>query len=349
MSPNLKKIMMIVALSFSGFHASIVEAQVAKEPSGAHPAIHTFSSLNWDEIRPSAMQTESLLADMPQGRAVVSAKTNDLWIVGKAYLWRWALLDGSVSRVALPSEKVASIQLVYASEQFVYGVDGNGAWMFDLSTKNWSRLDGRFDAKRTTNNVLPFTPGDEHSLFFMTDSGIFVLLFKSKQLVAASGDKLMANPQKAVTLVTMSGGVNKSLIAIHNQEIFRLATSGSKIRKELIYTAKSPVLGVVKTGGWYAAWTRQAIMIFDQKLERKQVIPVLGTRTMTSFAGTATRHAVGFSDGTIELMDLSSQKKWSTSKAEFPNQFLDFSDDGSLLILSLQSGMPRVFAMTNVK
>lgn len=339
---------MIVALSWSAFHNVIVEAQLTKEPAAATPTKQSFSTLNWDEIRPSAMQTESLLADEPQGRAVVNAKTNDLWIVGKSHLWRWGLLDGSVSRVALPSEKIATLQLLYASNQFVYGVDGQGAWLFDLATKNWKRLDGRFDATCKITSVLPFKPGDEHSLFFMTDCGVFVLLFKSKQLVATGGDKLMANPQKAVTLVSLTEGDNQSLLAIHNQEIFRLSTKGTKIRKDLIYTAKSPVLGVVKTGDWFAAWSRQAIMIFDQKMVRQQVIPVLGTRIITSFAGTATRHAVGFSDGTIELMDLPSQKKWVTLKADFSNQFLDFSDDGSLLILSLVSGMPRVFAMTNV-
>jgi hypothetical protein len=340
--------MMIVALFWSAFHTSVGEAQLTKEPNAANATSHSFLTLNWDEIRPSAMQTEALLADMPQGRAVVNAKTNDLWIVGKSHLWRWGLRDGSVSRVVLPPERVVSLQLLYASDQFVYGVDGQGAWMFDLTTKNWRRLDGRFDATCKTNSVLPFKPADEHSLFFVTDCGIFVLLLKSKQLVAAGGDKLMANPQKAVTLVSIADGDDKSLLALYNQEIFRLSTKGTKIRKELIYTAKSPVLGVVRTGDWFAAWSRQAIMIFDQKMVRQQVIPVLGTRSITSFAGTATRHAVGFSDGTIELMDLPSKKKWVTSKADFPNQFLDFSDDGSLLILSLESGMPRVFAMSHV-
>ncbi len=343
------KIFFMLSIAFCLYQADASATESAKEVVSVTPANSSFATLNWDEIRPSAMQIESLLADRPRGRAVVNSTTNDLWIVGEQHLWRWSLRDGSMSRLALPSGKNEALHLVYASNNYVYGIDGNGAWAFELPSKTWIRFDGRFDAKCRPKSVVPFKPGDDHNLFFMTDCGVFVLYFESKQLVAAGGSKLTSNPQDVLTLASSSiDGIN-SLMAIQSHEILRLSTNGSKIQKVLTYTAKSPLLGIVKAGAWYIAWARQAIIMFDKAMVRQQVIPVLGTRLITSFAATATMHAVGLADGSIELMDLNSQKKWSTAKNEFASQYLDFTDDGSLLILSLEAGVPRVFSMASVK
>ncbi len=350
MRHQAKKMMFVMLVLAGGLvHVGIVKAESASEIVASTTKNSAFSSLKWDEIRPSAMQNESLLSDHPRGRAVVNSNTNDLWIVGERHLWKWSLRDGAMSRVVLPSETVNSLQLVYASNKLIYGIDSSGAWAFELATKTWSRFDGRFDIKCSPKKVSPFRPSDEHSLFLMTDCGIFILFFDSKQLIAAGGDKLELNPRFPMTMASRVGDGSSSLLAIHNQEILQLSIKGSKIHKELIYTAKSPLLGIVKSGEWYVAWARQAIIMFDKKMVRQQVVPVIGTRIITSFAGTATKHAVGFSDGSIELMDLPSKKKWSASKNEYLTQYLDFTTDESLLILSAETSMPRVFSMTNIK
>jgi hypothetical protein len=339
------RILLLSAILLSSFISLASLAASGQTLMEGGPA---FEALNWDEIRPSAIQTESLMADEPKGRAIVNSKTNDLWIAGKLHLWKWSLSDGGVSRVLLPKERVKALHLLYASDQFIYGMDATGAWAFDLSKKTWGRLDGRFKAPCSPRLALPFKQGGGRSLYFLTECGIYVLFFDSKQLVAAVEGSVVPEPLTPVSL-TAAGPAGSILLAVDRREIIRLSADGSKLRKELVYTAKSPLIGIVKSENSYIAWTRQAIIIFDEKMVRQQVVPVLGTGMIRSFGATATRHAVGFSDGRIEVMDLLSHKKWATTKNEYSSQYIDFTGDESLVILSSDTELPRVFSVTNIR
>jgi hypothetical protein len=90
-------------------------------------------------------------------------------------------------------------------------------------------------------------------------------------------------------------------------------------------------------------------LVFDRRLKRQQVVPVLGTRKIQSFTAGKTHHVIGFSDGTIEMMDLNRQKKWATSGGEFAPQSVDLIANDALLVISTVNALPRVFSVTNLR
>ena len=306
-----------------------------------------FERLNWVETKPSALQLEAMASDEPSGKAVVSADSSDLWIAGKSFIWKWDLKSGLVSRLTLPAGASRLFRVIHVSDSFVSGIDGRFAWQFDLRTQAWRKLDGSFDPGCSAARVMSLSRRGDADILFMTECGAYLLLQGSGQLVVLNGGSFKPRLNGSVSIARLPGG-DDFLLANH-REIYRVRISGTLLRADLIYTAKSRISGVSASGGYFFAWTAQAIIVFDQALSRQQVVPVLGHRKIQGFGASESRHVVGFSDGSIEMMGLNPQRKWAIFQSGVTPQYIEFAGHDNFVVFSSDDGMPSVFNVTNVK
>lgn len=320
---------------------------VVRAESG-HNAV--FETLNWNELRPSAIQSESLLEDEPGGRPVIDQTTDDLWMVGNHFVWKWNLRDGSLSRLATPVGVRRPFKLVHVSTKGLIALDGLSAWVLDLSKKTWRKLDGRMEAGCVPARVIPLRSSSTvqvQRVYIATDCGVYLVLADSGQLIRVTDGSTSGDFKEVTDAVAF--GQEGSILAVSDRELILFRGQGSKARREVVYTAKSRLLGVTTAGEHILAWTSHALLVFDRRLKRQQVAPVLGTRKIQSFAAGKDHHVIGFSDGTIEMIDLDRQRKWATGGGEYSAQSIDFIADDGLVVLSTVNALPRVFSVTNLR
>ena len=320
-------------------------------PARAESAYSTvFETLNWNELRPSAIQSESLLDDEPGGRPVIDQATDDLWMVGNHFVWKWNLRDGSLSRLATPVGARRPFKLVHVSTKTLIALDGLSTWALDLSKKTWQKLDGRMEAGCVPARVIPLRSSSTvqaQRVYMATDCGVYSVLADSGQLIRVTDGSTSEDFKEVTDAVAF--GHEGSILAVSDRELILFRGQGSKARREVVYTAKSRLLGVTTASAHILAWTSHALLVFDRRLKRQQVVPVLGTRKIQSFTAGKTHQVIGFSDGTIEMMDLDRQRKWATGGGEYSSQSIDFTADDGLVVLSTVNALPRVFSVTNLR
>jgi hypothetical protein len=305
-------------------------------------ASSVFERLNWTEIRPAAIQTESILADEPMGRPVIDVDAKDLWVNGKRFLWRWSLTDGAVTRWDQPPARNEPFQLIYAGRSLLIGVDKKSAWILKGEKKaTWKKLDGSFPPACIPMGASLLPYDNSHRIYFLNNCGIFLVLLDPGQLLKTVGSTLEVEGGQPKLFAQLPG--DNSVLTTKDQSLLLLTMDGPRLRESEVYRAKSKLKGVTKSGSFLLTWTSQAIIVFDEKLKRKQVVPVLGNRKIKSFGASATSHVLGFTDGAVEVMDLTSGRKFASERGEYTPNFIDVFSDESLVVLSFETGLPRVF------
>lgn len=308
-------------------------------------APQVFDRLDWTEIRPAAIQAEAILADEPSGRPVVDTATKEIWVTGKRFLWRWNLVDGALIRMEQPPAKSELFNLIYVNSGVLIGVDKKSAWLLRGEKPNWRKLDGSFPPACIPLGASPLPYDNSHRVYFVNNCGIFLILMDPGQLVKTTGAVLEV--QSAEPKLFASIGSDGNVLTSKDHALIQLSLDGPRIREAEVYRAKSKLKGVARSGKYFIAWSSQALIVFDDKLKRRQVIPVLGSRKIKAFGASAERHILGFADGAIEVMDVSTKRKAASSKGEYSTNFIDVFPGGELFVLSSDSGIPRVFKLAH--
>lgn len=315
----------------------------SSQPLYSQTSSGVFESLNWTEIRPAAIQTETVMADEPAGRPIINPELKEVWITGRQYLWQWNLDDGAMSRWDQPAGKFESFKLIHATKNILIGIDSRAAWMLNLKQKTWLKLDGSFPPNCLPTSAYPLPSDESHRIYFANKCGIFLILTDPGQLVATSGSEWKLSPDNPQTF-SEGPGSNRILTA-RDKSLLQVTLDGPRLSDRIVYNAKSRIKGTARSGDQILAWTAQAMIVFDEKLRRRQVIPVLGTRKIQALGASATTHIVAFTDGTLEVMNIPSHRKWASSRSDYLAQFIDILANDSLVVLSSESGMPRVFSL----
>jgi hypothetical protein len=303
-----------------------------------------FKPLQWNELRPATLSFDLIQQDKVSGSHFMDTDGRGLLFSGDRFIWRWNIVDGTVSRVALPDRRQGKMFIVAAEKNFIAAIDQSGAWMFDRKLKNWKRLDGSFDAtcKPISASIIPLSePG---KIYFATDCGLFLITTSAGQLVVIGGDELNLSQAGLASLTVID---QNSMAVADGLDIVKVTIDGVRASKKSMYTAKSKVLGVTRSDDHFVAWTSQAIVFFDKQWKRLQVVPVLGRKKIVSFAAGAKQHFVLFVDGAMEVMDIESRQKWSGQN--YLGTSLAASGDGQYLILDSAEHVARVFSLTNFK
>ncbi len=303
-----------------------------------------FEKLDWTEIRPAAIHAESILADEPMGRPVVDVSTNEIWITGKSFLWRWSLTDGSLVRLEQPVARTESFNLIHVKSGVLIGVDKKSAWILKGEKQTWRKLDGSFPAACIPLGASPLPYDNSHRVYFMNNCGIFLVLVDPGQLLKSTGSDLEVQGGQSKLFAGLEH--DGAVLTTKDHQLLKLLMDGPRVRQSEVYRAKSKLKGVVRSGKYFIAWSSQALIFFDEKLRRKQVIPVLGSRKIDSFGASADRHVLAFADGAIEVMDITTRRKQASGKGEYSPNFIDVFPDGELIVLSSEAGIPRVFKLS---
>jgi hypothetical protein len=304
-----------------------------------------FNRLAWNEIKPSSLANDAMAADMIKGTSLVDHDRGAILMSGKTHVWRWNLLDGAVSRAVSPPDLVGGLTLVAVTKAYIAGIDERGGWIFFRKSKMWKRVDGSFGTACQPKRVSAVPQVDPLQVYILTDCGLYLLLAESLQLVALKHDFFAdGSGAESAQMTAMSDG---GAFLYNGNQLFKLTFDGPRVHNQLIYRAKSRIRGVIGTGAHYVAWTSQALIFFDKSLVRVQVVPVLGRRKIQSFSADDNNHLVLFTDGAVELMQLSSKLKWAASGYHAVSAVM--VPGQRLAILSPEAGIPRVFSMTNVR
>ena len=307
-----------------------------------------FTPLKWTEHRPAAYQAQALLADVPQGRPVLNPTSNDLWMAGTNYAWKWKVGDGSVSRVELPSGHASHFRFLKFMGSFLIGLDEKNFWALDVERKIWRRISHGFRGPLSKKAMaVSLIEGSAEKLYFLDEGVLYTFAEKNDALTESHIE--LPPTMSGQSFISATAFQNNSILFADNRELKRLALAGDRFRVESVYVAKSQILGV---GGWLDRvfiWTPQALVILGQDMSRQQVVPVVGGNKITAFGLSGGLHAVLFSDGTIELMSMTSRKKWATRIKDYEAQFVDFTKDGEFVVLSSEKRVPRVFNVTSFR
>jgi hypothetical protein len=327
---------LILICGFLLVRAATLSAQI--------PVPSLFNRLEWNELRPSSLASDAMLSDGIVGPKIVDDDGKSILMTGNSHVWRWNLVDGAVSRTLLPRDKMGVFSLLTASKTSITGVDEHGAWVFDRKFKSWRRADGVFENSCHPRQVSVIPREDADKIYIISECGIYLFLREPSKLIAAVGDQINVLRNEPAIIA----GVSENIALVpEGHELFMIRFDGPRVQKKLVYMAKSRIKGVVSSGGVFIAWTAQALIFLDHSFYRVQVVPVLGRRKIQSFSAQNDQHLVLFSDGAVELMNLSSKTKWAGDG--FSAVRVDFVSDGSKAILSLEVGVPRVFSMTNLR
>ena len=349
---TLARLLFLVLGAFIATPCAFIRA----ESASAGPSSSVFKTLEINEIRPASIQIESLLADHPSGRPVIDNSDYSLWMSGKKYIWSWNLRSGHVARLALPAGLAGSFRIIAITRAYISGVDSRGVLMFDRVRKTWRHLDGRFDGACIPKFLNPLHIDEIHRQYLVTECGVFLALYNSGQLVSSVGGVFAVSDQTMPVSAALMAGPEVQgpegrgfILAATGRDLIKIDIDGPKIQTERIYTAKSLIRGVSLSGNLALAWTSQALIVFDRTLTRRQVVPVLGTRKIRAFGAGPRYHMINFTDGAVELMDMSGKIKWAAPGFDSLAQYIDFTPDESLVVLSSDSGPPRVFSMANLR
>ena len=303
-----------------------------------------FERLDWTEIRPAAIQTESILADEPNGRPVVDYDSKEIWLNGKQFIWRWSLTDGALTRWEQPSARNEPFNLIYANRGMLIGVDKKSAWILKGEKPSWRKLDGTFPPACIPMGASSLPYDNSHRIYLLNNCGVYLILLEPGQLLKTTGSSLEiegGHPKLFAQLPDDTG-----VLTTKDQTIIQLTLDGPRLREAEAYRAKSKLKGVTRSGKYLITWTSQAVLVFDEKLKRKQVVPVLGSRKIKAFGASSGNHVLAFTDGAVEVMDLASGRKFASQKGEYSPNFIDVFPDGTLIVLSSETGLPRVFKLS---
>jgi hypothetical protein len=303
-----------------------------------------FHKLVWNEIRPSSLANDAIIADQVRGPSLVDHDGESILMAGKNNIWRWSLMDGSVSRIAVPEEASDGMSIVKATSQFILVIGGRSGWVFSRKIKAWQRLSGAFEISCQPKQFAAVPHDDLGKVYVLTDCGHYLFFLESLQMVTLT--KSVGFGFDRHPLPTISGLDGGALVPIGDR-LMSLQFDGTRVREKLIYQAKSRIRGVVPSSRGYVAWTAQALIFFDRSLARVQVVPVIGRRKIQAFASDEEHHLVLFSDGGVEVMQLSSQMKWAGAGYFFESASL--VSGRRLAILSSDAGPPRVFSMITLR
>jgi hypothetical protein len=307
-----------------------------------------FSPLKWTEQKPAAYQAQALLADVPQGRPVLNRASKDLWMVGTNYAWKWNLGDGSVSRLELPTGHGSHFRFLKFIGSFLIGLDEKNFWSFHVERKIWRPISHDFRGSLARKAMaVGLVEGSAEKLQLLNDGVLHIFSHKNDALTESHIELLPAMIGQSFTAATAFQ--NNTILFAANRELKRLVLAGERFRLESVYVAKSQILGV---GEWFDrvfVWTPQAVVILGQDMSRQQVVPVVGGHKITAFGLSGGLHAVLFNDGTIELMSMTSRKKWATRINDYEAQFVDFTEDEEFIVLSSGKRVPRVFNVTSFR
>jgi len=307
-----------------------------------------FAPLKWTEQKPAAYQAQALQADLPQGRPVLNPATKDLWMAGTHYAWKWNLGDGSVSRVELPAGHTSHFRFLKFMGSFLIGLDEKNFWALDVEQKIWSHIShGIRGSLPKKSMAVSLVEGSAEKLHVLNEGVLYTLSHKNDALTESHIE--LPSAMSVQSFVSASSFQNNTILFAANRELKKLTLGTDRFRLDSIYSAKSQILGV---GGWLDrvfVWTPQAIVILGQDLSRQQVVPVVGGHKITAFGLSRGLHAVFFNDGTIELMSMTSRRKWATRIKDYETHFVDFTDDEEFIVLSSETLLPRVFNVTSFR
>ena len=303
-----------------------------------------YSVIQLDRISPSTLQSESMRSDSLQGRPLFEDATGDLWFSGEKNLWRWNLASSSVTRFEFPVGVLRPFRLLTFNGQEILGFDQERLLALDQQNKKWRVVELGL---KSDCPIFPATfargskPGFQ---FVLNRCGGVLISPKEKMPRFNKSDHSFKD-----NVFSMTHGADESgefVLFTQKRAIFRCRLKGEMSGFEKVYTSKSDLRGVVGGDAAFYAWTGKAIIAFDQTMRRQKVIPVVGQRQLAAFGVTPEFHALVFDDGTLELMDIKSKKKWYSLQSMKFAQYVDFIDDGKYLMVSSETGQPQVFRVT---
>lgn len=327
---SLSRLAMLIGLNFWSYHPV----------SGSS----NYSVIHLDRISPPTLQLESMSSDSLQGRPLFEDATGDLWFGGEKNLWRWNLASSSVTRFELPAGVIRPFRLLTVNGQEITGFDRHRLWNLDQQKKTWRAVELDF---KSDCPLLPATfaraskPGFQ---FVLSRCG--GCLISPKEMVPRVDKSDYSYKDNVFSMAYGSDEQGEFVLFTQKRTIFRYRMKSEASVFEKVYASKSDLRGIVGGDSYFYAWTAKAIVVFDQTMHRQKVIPVVGQRQLAAFGVTPEFHALVFDDGTLELMDIKSKKKWYSIQSMKFAQYVDFIGDGKYLMVSAETGQPQVFRVT---
>lgn len=320
---------------------SVASLTMGVERLTAEPS---YVELKLVPIKPKTLQGEAMIADAARGRPIYKSDTKDLWFVGDASLWRWNLEDGSASRLPLPKHLHTPFRLLGVDGQKIAGFDDSAVWLLDHTKLSWVKLNYEFQ-KGCLAKAVPFVKSITHfSSFLLSACGSYII-DSSAQRVDFRASKLL-RMEEVQGLAAGEDSLGEFIVFTQKRQILRERFRAGAGDREVVYVSKFDLQGVVGGIGNIFAWTDKALVVFDLKVRRQKVVPVVGQRKISSFGLSHVHHALIFDDGTMELMDIKSKKKWFGTGLPRDAQSIDFIEDGKYMVVSVARGEPQVFRVT---
>lgn len=320
---------------------SVASLTMGMERLTAEPS---YIELKLAPIKPKTLQGEAMIADAARGRPIYRSDTKDLWVVGDASLWRWNLEDASVSRLPLPKHLRAPFRLLGVDGQKISGFDDAAVWLLDHTKLAWIKLNYEFKNGCLAGAVSFLKSITNFSSFILSACGSYNI-DSAVQRVDFRASKLL-RMEEVRGLASGEDSLGEFIVFNQKRQILRERLRAGAADREVVYVSKFDLKGIVSGVGNIFAWTDKALVVFDQKVRRQKVVPVVGQRKISSFGLSHVHHALIFDDGTMELMDIKSKKKWFGTGLPRDAQSIDFIEDGKYMVVSVARGEPQVFRVT---
>jgi len=318
----IKSLLFYLALPFC-LGTSAVQAQSETE---------SFAVLSHRELELPSHQSKALLADGPISSMVMD-DSNGIWLLGKKYLWRWALLERQLQKFQISKDdnKKMPFQHLLTNGKFLFFANRDEAYQMQLDPIRLLRLPIPNQQARTL--ALGLT-GEE--IFWTTTSGTYKLNSRFDQLAL-----VLSAPFNAQDYSWYDHEHNMQWIARGNAVLLTGERQG-KVRARLVHQAKHPFIGLTANQSEVYAYTENTLLRFDRSGALLQAIPVQNGRKLRRAEITPASHNFIFDDGLIEIYDIRNEIVRHYQMPHAANRNIAAFHVRSQIAAFVADGVPRV-------